>query len=296
MKAPLLKKGDVIGIISPCTTPNEEIKKSFSVIEKKGFKIKLSKNFFKSTYGYAATERERADDFNDMVSDKKVKMIFFSGGTVCNEVLPFIDFDNIKHNPKIICSFSDGTTLTNAVFSRTGLITYYGQGPNTFINLTDYNNAHFNANFISGDNKEFRKASEWKTLYGGVSEGILVGGYIQNFALLLGSKYFSYNPKKKYILFIEDHEKYSWPARVSMLLAHIEQSEFMKNVSGFIFGHYSANENFEMDSILKRFSERNSIPMIKCDDFGHGKNQAIFPTGSHVNLDADNKQLYIYMT
>lgn len=293
MKAPLLKSGDLIGIISPCTTPYKEISQAFPAIEEKGFKIKLSKNLFKCTYGYAASERERADDFNEMVSDKDVKMIFFSGGDVCNEVLPFIDFDNIKQNPKIICSFSDGTTLTNAIFSKTSLITYYGQEPNTFIDLTDYNNAHFDANFISGDIKEFLKASEWKTIYGGVSEGILVGGYIQNFALLLGSKYFSYNPKEKYILFIEDHEKYSWPARVSMLLAHIEQSEFMKNVVGFIWGHYSEYENVQMNAILKRFGERNSIPMVMCDDFGHGKNHAVFPTGSHAKLDAENKRLLI---
>jgi muramoyltetrapeptide carboxypeptidase len=291
MQAPRLHYGDTIGIVSPCTLPWKKTRDAFPAIEEKGFKVKLAQNLFKDTYGYAASERERADDFNAMVSDKEVKMILFSGGTVCNEVLPFIDFDNIKNNPKIICSYSDGSTLTNAIYAKTGLVTYNGQDPITFVDMTDYNTNQFITNFVAGGVTEFVKSGEWKTIHGGVCEGTLVGGYTQNFDLLLGSEYFPYNENLNYILFLEDHERYSWPARVSMLLAHAQQSKFMKHVVGFIFGHYSENENAEVAQIIQRFASRHSIPVITCNDFGHGKNQAIFPIGGRAILDADKQTL-----
>ncbi len=78
-----LKTGDMIGIISPCYAAEENhYDKSIGVLEAKGFKVKKSKNLSKNTYGYSATEQERASDFNDMISDKEVKMVLFGGGWV----------------------------------------------------------------------------------------------------------------------------------------------------------------------------------------------------------------------
>lgn len=292
MKPNSLKYGDTIGIISPCIalTP-EYFATPLSVLESKGFKVKLSENIFKNTHGYAASEKERADDFNSMISDDNVKMILFGGGYVCNEILPFIDFENIKMHSKIICSYSDGTALLNIIYSITGLITYYGQSPKTFNQLTDYNYSHFKANFMSMHENEFEKTGEWLTICTGACEGTLIGGYIENFALLLGGQYFSYDNKSKYILFLEDHEKFSKPERVSMLLSHIEQSKFMKNVTGILFGHYSLNKSTELINILKRCGERNHIPVVSCDDFGHGINNAILPIGLPAKMDANTQKL-----
>ncbi len=208
-----------------------------------------------------------------------------------NEILPLIDFENIRRNPKLIVSYSDGTTLLNAIHINTGLITFYGQKPSTFANLTEYNDRQFMTHFIDKTPVEFEKNSDWSTICFGTGEGILIGGYVGNFALLLGGKYFPYSKEQKYLLFLEDYADFSEPASISMYLSHIEQSGFLSNVTGLLFGHYSNTKYPELLNRLERFGRTNKIPVVKNDDFGHGSNNAILPIGCHAKLNADSKTL-----
>ena len=90
---------------------------------------------------------------------------------------------------------------------------------------------------------------------------------------------------------MEDHEKFSNVGSVGTYLAFIEQSDFMKNVTGLIFGHYSMNVPEDLLRCLERFGARNGIPVVYTDDFGHGVRHAIFPIGVSAALDADKRQL-----
>ena len=294
MIADRLNYGDTIGIISPSHIAGpEKYKHVISVLNSLGFKVKTGKNLYKSTYGYSATEMERAEDLNNMFSDADVKMVFFGGGEGGNELLPYIDFENIAKNPKIVCSYSDGTTILNAIYTKTGLITYYGQTPGIFKDLRYYDYMQFTSHFIDGYEGKFVSNSEWQCICKGVCEGILIGGYSRNFALLTGSDYFPYDKKERYILFLEDHEKFSELDELSSYISHIEQSGFMRNVTGLIFGHYSEMPYPELFRRLERAGEKHNIPVAYCDDFGHGINHAILPIGSFARLDTGNKSLYI---
>jgi muramoyltetrapeptide carboxypeptidase len=287
-----LKYGDKIGIITPSHIADKErYLIYFTEIKSIGFDIIEGNNIYKDTYGYIASEMERADDFNNMVLNNDVKMIFFGGGYGSNEIIPLINYDNIKKFPKIICSYSDGTTILNTIYAQTGLIVYYGQTPGIFNGIRFYDYNQFIANFVTEKIKSFEKNSEWKILYAGIGEGILIGGYTDNIALLVGNKYFSYNKEKKYILFLENHEKFSSPALISSHLAHIEQNDIIKNICGLIFGHYSENNFPELEECLKRFGQRNKIPVIKCDDFGHGIKHGILPIGQNAKIDTEKKIL-----
>ena len=76
-----LNPGDTIGIISPShTVTPDDYAKIISGIEAKGFRVKTGSRLYRHTYGYAASETERADDLNEMVSDKDVKLVLFGGG------------------------------------------------------------------------------------------------------------------------------------------------------------------------------------------------------------------------
>ncbi|MBH1940015.1 LD-carboxypeptidase [Mobilitalea sibirica] len=293
MISPKLKLGDTIGIICPCHVASKEKYTQFlKGINKHGFKVKEGKNLYKTTYGYAASEQERADDFNDMILDPEVKMILFGGGNVGNELLPYIDFDAIKEHPKIICSYSNGTTILNSIYAQTGLTVYYGQFPGVFANISYYDSMQFHSHFTKDESPMmFEKNSEWTCINNGVCEGILIGGYTTRFAFLMGSKYFPYDKNKEYILFLENYEAFNEPSKISAHLAHIEQHEFIKHVKGLLFGHYSMNSYPEFNEILMRFGQRNHIPIVKCDDFGHGVNHGILPIGAHAQLDANSKTL-----
>lgn len=292
MKPPKLKLGDTIGIICPCHTADKErYAQFFSGINKLGFNVKEGNNLYKTTYGYAASEQERADDFNDMILDPEVSMILFGGGNVGNELLPYIDFAAIKKNPKIICSYSNGTTILNTVYSQTGLTTYYGQFPGVFADINNYDYRQFHSHFISETPMMFEKNSEWTCINNGSCEGVLLGGYTTRFSFLMGNKYFSYDKNKDYILFLENYEAFNQPSKISSHLANIEQHELMNHVKGLLFGHYSERVFPELRESLKRFGQRNQIPVVTCDDFGHGMNHGILPIGTHAKLDADARTL-----
>jgi len=292
MEPDKLKKNDTVGIIAPCYAVKEhQYDEIIRGIESLGYQVILGSNIYKNTYGYSASEVERADDFNSMVASKNVKMILFGGGFAGNEIIPYIDFDSIRQNQKIFSSYSDGTTILNTIYSQTGLVTYYGQRPATFANITKYNKESFAENFVIGNNQEFMKNSDWDIICPGNAEGILIGGYLENFSFLTGNKYFHYDKNENYLLFLEDYYEFSQPIRISMYLSYIEQSPFINNVAGLLFGHYADSRNDELYNRLYRFGKKYGIPVIYCDDYGHGVNNGILQIGRKAFLDSDVKNL-----
>jgi muramoyltetrapeptide carboxypeptidase len=292
MFAPRLKKGDTIGVICPSHVAEPaRYERNFFVLNKLGFNVKISENFYKDTDGYTASAQERADDLNTLVADNEVKMILFSGGDGASEILPLIDYENIRSHPKLFSSYSDATSILLAVYAQTGLVTYSGLGVNNFNDLRYYDYTQFEAHFLEGrEAKEFDKDSVWRTLHGGTCEGTLIGGYSSLFALTMGGRYFKFEDKK-YILLIEDHEKYSNPNTFNSYLSFIEQSPIMANTVGVLIGHYAAEVPEVLLNRLTRFGEKNGIPVVYTDDFGHGTKHAILPIGARARLDADAQAL-----
>jgi muramoyltetrapeptide carboxypeptidase len=108
---------------------------------------------------------------------------------------------------------------------------------------------------------------------------------------MLGNKYFKYDKDKKYVLFLEAREETYSPAAVSSFLSHIEQNDFIRSVTGLVFGHYSKNVPADLYKRFERFGQKYDIPVIYCDDFGHGVNHAMLPIGERAMLDADKQTL-----
>ena len=282
-----LQCGDTIGIIAPSIALKpEHIQHSTQRLCSLGFHIQLADHIFSDAYGFSGSIEERAEDFNAMISNDKIKMLLFGGGEVCNEILPYIDYDNIRRNPKIICSSSDSTTLLNAINYMSGLITFYWASVRTFEHLTDYNRQAFE-NLLMTAGHKYMKSAPWKTIHPGKCEGVLAGGYLVNYAALYGLEFYREIPYDSCILFLEDHERFSSPAAVSKWLANLEHRNVFKKVVGLIFGHYAVNDYPVIDDILYRIGEKYHIPVVRCEDFGHGLNNAILPIGVAARLDTD---------
>lgn len=287
-----LKPGDTIGIISPSWVADKNDYENYAKgIEKLGFQIKFGKNIYKDTYRYTASVKERVDDLNEMVYDKTVKMIFFGGGCGSVDLLPYIDYGKIKETPKLFLSYSDGTSILNAIYAQTGITTYYGQTPGLFDKISEYDREQFISHLIKGNVTDYISNSDWHTITEGRCEGNLIGGYLLNFVLTLGNRFFPYQTDKNYILFIEELDKFQSVQNVSMFLTCMGQSQLMEQVTGLLFGHYSDDISPELFEVLERFGKKYNIPVAYCDDFGHGANHAIFPIGREAVLDTKNKSL-----
>ncbi|MDP4151881.1 MAG: S-layer homology domain-containing protein [Bacillota bacterium] len=288
-----LKPGDTIGVIAPCNgLKPTSIQTAIDTAIAQGYKLKLPENIFKFTNGYAATPQERADDFNDLIADDSVNAIFFGGGEVSNETLPYIDFEAAREHPKIICSYSDSTSLLDALYARSGIVTYYGSSfTRIFSNPKPYNYQCFEDMIVNGNVKTFTPNSEWKALRGGKADGVIIGGYLLNFALLQNTEYFPYDKDQKYILCIEENARFNLPSPASRYFSHIEQSGLLDHVTGILVGEYSTDDYPDYMAILQRLADKYQIPVVYCHDFGHGVNGAILPIGIHATLDADNLKL-----
>ena len=294
MRAEKLKKGDTIGIIAPSKPINDEykayMKNSIKIFEDMGFKIKLSKNIYKNTWGYSATPQEKASDINDMFSDKEVKAIISAvGGDNSFNCLGLIDYENIKRNPKIICGYSDATNYLEAIYAKTGLITYHHL---EMIDLgrmlkNDFELGQFKKTLIDDTLGEVDKNSEYKILQKGCVEGIIVGGNVPSMVTLLNTEYFPDLTDK--ILFLEVYASSTDFDLADRYIGLLKYHGVFDKIKGLWIGHYHGDtENTKIEDIFMRHLEEYDFPILKCDDFGHNCEKVVIPIGAKVRLDANN--------
>ena len=237
-----LKKGDVIGVVAPSNPiideNIEELEQAKKIVEDAGFRVKYSKNLFSNTNGYSSTAKEKAQDINEMFRDKDVKMIWCAkGGQNSNSTFEYLDYELIKNNPKIICGYSDITSLTNIITAKTGLVTFSGTNFKTIAtDETDYSYKEAIKRFVYGSLELGVEGEEYKTLKEGIAEGQLIGGNLDLIRGLVAGKY-SIEYKEK-ILFLEDLGIETCPAFVSNFLYYMKQNGVLDKIKGLWIGNY----------------------------------------------------------
>ena len=116
-----LQKGDKVGIISPSSClENNDITPAIEYLRTLGFKPVLGK-YVHDQYRYmGGTDKQRAEDIMRFFIDKSIKALFCTrGGAGSLKLLPFLDYEKIKKNPKPIFGLSDSTALQNAIYAKT---------------------------------------------------------------------------------------------------------------------------------------------------------------------------------
>ena len=294
-----LNIGDTIGVIAPSKPITDEynvyLQNSIKIFEDMGFKVKLSKNLYKNTYGYSATPQEKADDINDMFSDNDVKAIISAvGGDNSFNCLGLIDYENIKKNPKIICGYSDATNYLEAIYTKTGLVTFHH---GEMIDLgrkksKDFQLSQFKKVFIDDNLGEVDKNKPYKSLQKGVAEGILVGGNVPSMVTLLNTEYFPDLTDK--ILFLEVFATSTDFDLADRYLGVLKYHGVFDKIKGLWIGHYhNDSDTMKIEDVFMRNLKEYDFPILKCDDFGHDCENIVIPIGSKVKLDADNCKVEI---
>lgn len=291
---PILKKGDTIGVIAPSDPILKEdleaINNSIALMEKSGFKIELGKNIFSNKLGYGATAQEKAEDINYMFSNKEIKAIFCtSGGYNSNIAFDYINYENIKKNPKIICGFSDSHSILNAISSETGLITFYGP---TFKSLTswdtDYGYKEVMKRFVDASLQIGTSEDEYITIQEGKVEGELIGGNLSLINNMVSGKY-KINFENK-ILFFEDLGYESAPGMISNYLYNMKQNQAFEKIIGLWIGSYEHESNISLEQIVRdTIGNEYNFPIIKSNNFGHIDKKTVIPIGGLARIDTNKK-------
>lgn len=290
---PALKKGDTVGICAPAGAikSESEVQDFEKTLQAIGFKTKVSENISKK-YGYlAGTDQERADDFMSLIKDEEVKAIFFvRGGWGCARLLPLLDFDIIKDNPKVIMGFSDVTTLLSAITTKTKIITFHGPSGNSTWN--DYSVDYIEKLLVekmvfSYENKP--GDSEIWTYSKGQAYGDLIGGNLTVITSLLGTEYLPDWRNK--ILFLEDVKEE--PYSVDRMLMQLKLNGVFDQVRGVILGNFrkctaeEPNRSFTLEEVFDQYFSSMKIPVFYGAQIGHTVNKFTMPVGAHVYMDAD---------
>lgn len=295
MKIPQkLKRGDTIGVVAPSDpvigNNIEEIEKAKQIVEQAGFKVKFSKNLFSNTNEYSATVQEKAEDINAMFLDKEVKMIWCAkGGENSNTIFDYLNFEIIKNNPKIICGYSDITSITNVIADKANFITFSGTNFKTIAtDETDFSFKEAIKRFVEG-NMELGITQDYIVLKEGITEGELIGGNLCLTHGLVCGKY-SINFEGK-ILFLEELGFETDPALASNFLYYMKQNGVFNKINGLWIGNYEHESNISLEKIiLEVLNNEYEFPIIKSNNFGHIENKIVIPIGTKAKIDTNNER------
>ena len=289
-----LKIGDTIGVVAPSSpiigNNIEELNKAKEIVEKSGFKVKYSKNIFSNTNGYSSTAKEKAEDINEMFADKEVKMIWCAkGGNNSNSTFEYLDYELIKKNPKIICGYSDITSITNMITEKTGLVTFSGTNFKTIAtDETDFSYKQAINRFVNGSLELGTENEEYITIQEGKTSGELIGGNLSLIRGMVAGKYsLDFTDK---ILFLEELGFETDPAGTSNNLYYMKQNGVFDKIKGLWIGNYEHESGISLEKIITDVLEGEyKFPIIKSNNFGHIERKIAIPIGTKAEINTNEK-------
>ncbi len=311
---PKLKKGDKIMIIAPAcsatTVPALARKKAEKHLKDMGFISSYSKHAFEQTMLTSSSIDSRIKDLHLAFKDKSVKgIICVRGGFNSNTLLPHINWKLLKSNPKPLIGYSDITALSNALYAKTGLVSYSGPVLLTLGNKDQqsvkYTKEYLQKCVMSSESFGITPSAERSDLQtsikpfifqAGSAEGIVVGGNLCTLNLLQGTEYM---PEiKNSILFIEEddfngeHTDISFDRDLESLL----QLPGASSIQAILVGRFPKGAEMSLEKIKFIFKSKNispKIPVVFNLDFGHTTPMFTFPIGGTIRVDASGKTVKI---
>ncbi len=319
---PRLQPGDTIGLVTPATFLTEEqLRNAVQSLEKLGFKVRYSPNMLVRKGFLAGTDEQRAEDINQMFADKEIDGIMCGrGGYGSGRILPLLDYDLIRNNPKVFIGFSDITAMLYGIYGQSGLICFHGPvGTSDYTEITTeyfqkllmdppaqvvYDNQGVKPDIDvevneEGVEVEVESLPQLITLSPGVAEGELIGGNLSLISMLSGTDY-DLDMRDK-IVFIEDVGEA--PYRIDRMLTQLLLAEDkLPAAAGVLLGVFSGCEADDLErslSLAQVLQDRLAglgIPVLYGLSFGHISQNMTLPFGVRARLDADDKKLTLLET
>ncbi|KAF2148569.1 peptidase S66, LD-carboxypeptidase A [Myriangium duriaei CBS 260.36] len=327
---PRLERGDLIAFVSPSARLNNlfshRIERGVAFFEKAGYRVRVI--FDQLSDDYATGIQQRCDELHQAFRDPEIKAIICTiGGNSCNELLEHLDYDLIRHNPKIFCGFSDITLLHAAFWSQAGLHTFYG--PAVITNFADYPTplSFISENFFStvcgrgisgpapvprspGWSQEWLDwldpvtdrtprtlqptASKTRWLRPGQATGRLLGGCLPSVMQTLATKY---SPNYTgAVLLLETPEAEHRPdapwgvEQARSALTDLRNAGVLGKITGLVLGRpflYDQEMTERFEQVVLEQCRGTDFPVLANVDVGHTHPIATLALGCLVRLDSE---------
>lgn len=302
VKPAKLSKGDVIGLISPASSPDDvtRIERAAKYFESAGYRVKPGKHLGKY-HGYlAGTDEERLEDLHDMFGDKNVKaVICLRGGYGSPRLLGKISYKIISKNPKIFVGYSDITSLQMAFLARCGLVTFAGpMAAVDFHSSVEKYTEEIFWRMVTSDKApgDFTPDVERETIFHGDkdTEGRIIGGNLALFCASAGTPYLP-SLKNKIVLTEDIGEP---PYRIDRLLNQLMLLKGWDRVNGLIAGVFSDSEEpdkekrtLTAEEVFTDYFGRLNVPYVTNFPHGHIKRNHTIPFGVNVKISPKKKRI-----
>ncbi len=307
IKPPALVTGATIGVVAPASgATRSEIGGAHAALQRLGFNVKLGNHLTKQ-FGYlAGSDEERAAEFMQFVRDPEISCVMaVRGGYGVMRILPLLDFEEIRRNPKIIVGYSDITALVNAVYQKSGMMAFHG--PVATSAFDGYTLQSFERTLMSARPAGvFEESDEFMgmvfgearatTIVPGQASGRLVGGNLTLVTAVMGTPYEIDTTGK--ILFLEEIEEE--PYRIDRMLTQLALGGKLAACAGVAIGRFRKCEarsggefriSLSLEQVLRSILEPLGIPTVYGLSIGHIKSKLTVPVGGLATLDADEKKI-----
>lgn len=338
IKPTKLEPGDTVAVISPSWAgasvyPERYLAGKKQLEEEFGLKVVEAPNTLISAEENFYNPKKRVDDLHWALTNKDVKAIIpMIGGDDSIRMLPYIDFDLIRNNPKILLGYSDNTVLHYAFLSA-GVQPFYGpcmmcggfsENGGMFDYFKDSVYKTLFSTFEIGEIKpnmngwtdeelpwkdpanqsikrQIKESQGFKFINGqGTVTGRLIGGSLEVMEMLKGTKVWpSLDTYDGAIFFIETCEEAPPADYVVRWMRNYAATGVLERLNGIVIGR-PANVSVDeldkyADAVLQVVKTENNldIPIVSNLDFGHTDPMFLIPYGTMAKIDVDNKTFSI---
>lgn len=307
LKPPPLQPGDQVGILSPAGAVflQNELDIVVDAVRGLGLVPQLAPHVL-DRYGYlAGTDRDRADDLNQFFADSDIKALLpVTGGWGSSRTLPYLDYEVIRQNPKILVGFSDLTALLLGIHAQTGLVTFHG--PNGLTSWRPDQTTPFRQVLFEGgmttltsertpedSDRLMQVQNRIQVITPGRAQGHLVGGNLSVLSGIVGSPYVPNLDGA--ILFLEDVGEDIY--RLDRMITQLKLAGVFNQLAGFVFGQCTNcgpdadYGSLTLEQVLRDHIQPLGIPAWQGAAIGHVEPILTLPIGTQVEIDTNNGSL-----
>lgn len=298
---PRLDKSKKIAITAPASpTSTSEIASSVRYFRSLGFEVIIGETVTKTSSKYrylSAPDEKRAEEFMNFVTDESVGMILAArGGYGVMRILPMIDFQLIRKNPKIIMGFSDITALLLGIYNNSRMISYHGPVASSSFNRYQKENILEILMPTKNNGLPQIDCPGCTIINNGVVRGKIMGGNLTILSATLGTDY-EFNARNS-IIFLEDISEHGY--EIDRMLTQLLLAGKFDECSGIIFGkfsnlnrrnHFYPNYGYTIKEVIYQIIKKINKPCLLGMPFGHVTENSTLPLGVEAELNCDEKML-----
>jgi len=292
-----LQRGDTIGVVAPSYAPYPAwLLRGAQAMEEAGYNVILQSEVERERRFHQREDEQRAESLMKMWSNPDVKaVIAATGGYGAVRVIPYLDPDVFRRNPKAFVGYSDITALHLWLMRRAQLRVFHGPTlDDLFPGGADPTVASLLSALTDPRPETKLGGPSVRAVRRGSAVGRLTGGNLSLVQQTIGTPYEI--DTRGAILFLEEtRDPMSF---VDERLVHLRSAGLLRDVRGIVFGHLSIDrcEEDEFEDFLLDLLPDFHGPILMDFPAGHDVPNLTLPLGTEVELVSDESTGWLTYT